>query len=84
MAARPPHGPGVATRPSANFGSKKFVFSFPYRDYPPRSSSPSSSDAVELPPSSRSNVAAWGSGWEEDFWFLFLFFLKTKRVKEGK
>jgi hypothetical protein len=59
-----------------------FVFSFPYRDYPPRSSSPSSSDVVELPPISRSGVAAWGSGWEEDFW-LFFFFLKTKRVKEG-
>jgi hypothetical protein len=61
-----------------------FVFSFPYRDYRPRSSSPSNSDAVELPPISRSDVATWGSGWEEDFWFLVFgfFFLKTKRVKE--
>jgi len=45
-----------------------FVFSFPYRDYPPRSYSPLSSDAVELPPISRFGVAAWS---------------KTKRVKEG-
>jgi len=22
---------------------------------------------------SGSGVAAWGSGWEEDFWFLFFF-----------
>jgi hypothetical protein len=59
---------GVATRPPlANFGSKKNG-----RDYPP-SSAPS-----HRPWSCRSrvsDVATWGSGWE-DFWFLF-------RVKEG-
>jgi len=42
-----------------------FVFSFEFRRRGV------ADPAVELPPSSRSGVAAWGNGWEEDFWFFF-------------
>jgi hypothetical protein len=77
---------GRTATPQRNFVSKKSQ-SFPSRDYPPRSSSPSSSNAVELPirPWSchRSRGPAWGSGWEEDFWFgLVFFFLSFWRLKE--
>jgi len=44
-----------------------FVFSFEFRRRGV------ADPTVELPPSSRSGVAAWGSGWEEDFLFFFFF-----------